>query len=121
MIHYNSPLTYQKDSKFIPVGINSIRRMNTLKEAGGYTFLHKKATGLVFNTRDLDEATDGDNILPVLVVKVEVALLVSPTPHFLAPSPTSTQSAYLDFPFTDASETSSSPPCARWKTATNSN
>jgi hypothetical protein len=70
MIHYDSPLTYQKDSKFIPVGINSIKRMSVLLNAGGFLFVYKGSSGFVFNEDEIEQAIDGDNILPVMVVKL---------------------------------------------------
>lgn len=70
MIHYNQQLLYQKDAKFIKVGINSIHRMHKLEHAGGYVFVHKESSGFVFAEDDIENAKDGDNILPVMVVKL---------------------------------------------------
>jgi len=70
MIHYNSPLMYQNDSKFIKVGVNSIRRMHVLLNAGGFLFVHKDSSGFVFKEDEVAAASDGDNLLPVMVVKL---------------------------------------------------
>ena len=61
---------YQNDSKFIKVGVNSIRRMQVLLNAGGFLFVHKDSSGFVFKEDEVAAASDGDNLLPVMVVKL---------------------------------------------------
>lgn len=68
MVHYPGNITYQADSKFIPISLNNIQRMSILAETDDYLFVWKGSSGFVFDQYDLNHAVEGVNLLPAMVV-----------------------------------------------------
>ncbi len=68
MIHYSGPVNYQPDHKFTAISLSNILRMHVLHSTEDYLYVWKDSSGFVFEMDDIENAQEGANIMPYMVV-----------------------------------------------------